>query len=148
MLAKERASSTKPYLEVCMHRFLLFALTLCFFMASALAWAAVQAPPEMKLGPPEGMKATKSLVDFSHVVHENAKVECTACHHTWDGKSEVKSCAAAGCHDQPGKKEVNSFYFAFHDKKSMVSCVGCHKAEKKAGNANVPVSCKSCHPKK
>ena len=141
------ASLIEPKLEVSMNRFLPFALALCLMLASAFAWAAVKAPPEMTLGPPKGIKATKPQVKFSHDVHERADVGCTACHHNWDGQSEVKSCAAAGCHDQPGKKGVDSFYFAFHSKKSVVSCMGCHKAEKKAGNENVPVSCKSCHPK-
>lgn len=117
-------------------------------LVSAFAWAAVEAPADLKLGPPEGMKAKKALVDFSHAKHDEAKVACVTCHHTWDQKSDVKSCSAAGCHDQPGKKEKNSFYFAFHDKKSDASCVGCHKKMKKAGNKTIPVACKSCHPKK
>ncbi len=130
-----------------MHRFLISTMTLCvLILAAALAWAAVEAPADLKLGPPEGMKASKTLVDFSHTKHSAAKVECVTCHHTWDSKSEVKSCAAPGCHDQPGKKGKNSFYTAFHTKKSEASCVGCHKIVKKTGK-KVPVSCKSCHPK-
>lgn len=131
-----------------MHRFIMTVLTLCVLtLGTALAWAAVDAPGDLKLQPPEGMKARKSFVDFSHASHGAAKIDCITCHHTWDGKSDVQSCAASGCHDQPGKKETNAFYAAFHDKKSETSCLGCHKAEKKQGNKNVPVSCKSCHPK-
>lgn len=130
-----------------MHRFLISTMTLSvLILTAALAWAAVEAPGDLKLGPPDGMKATKTLVDFSHSKHDAAKVECTACHHTWDTKSAVQSCAAPGCHDQAGKKGKNSFYTAFHAKKSEISCVGCHKVAKTAGK-NVPVSCKSCHPK-
>lgn len=131
-----------------MHRFILSTMTLCvLILAAAFAFAAVEAPGDLKLGPPEGMKASKTLVDFSHAKHGDAKVECVTCHHTWDSKSEIKSCAAAGCHDQPGKKGKNAFYVAFHAKKSEASCLGCHKIVKKQGNKVVPVSCKSCHPK-
>lgn len=130
-----------------MHRLILCTLALCALVLTASMATAVEAPMDLKIGPPEGMKATKTLVDFSHTKHGAANIECVTCHHTWDGASEVKSCAAPGCHDQPGKKEVNSFYNAFHAKKSETSCLGCHKTAKKSGKANVPVSCKSCHPK-
>ncbi|MGL1863729.1 MAG: cytochrome c3 family protein [Pseudodesulfovibrio sp.] len=131
-----------------MHRFIMTTMTLCvLILASALAWAAVEAPADLKLGPPEGMKVSKTLVDFSHAKHGEAKVECATCHHTWDGTSEVKSCSYAGCHDQPGKKGETAFYVAFHAKKSEASCLGCHKILKKSGNKVVPVSCKACHPK-
>ena len=131
-----------------MHRFIMTTMTLCvLILASALAWAAVEAPADLKLGPPEGMKASKTLVDFSHDKHGEAKVECATCHHTWNGTSEVKSCSYAGCHDQPGKKGETAFYVAFHAKKSEASCLGCHKILKKSGNKIVPVSCKACHPK-
>ena len=130
-----------------MHRFIMTTTTLCVLvLASALAWATVEAPADMKLGPPEGMKAKKTLVDFSHVKHDAAKVECVTCHHAWDGKSEVKSCATPACHDQSGKKGKNAFYTAFHSKKSETSCLGCHKIVKKSGKP-VPVACKACHVK-
>ncbi len=130
-----------------MHRFIITTGTLCvLILAVTLAWASVETPADLKLGPPEGMKATKTLVDFSHGKHGAAKVECATCHHTWNGKSEVKSCATVGCHDQSGKKGVNAFYTAFHSKKSESSCLGCHKVVKKQGKV-VPVACKSCHPK-
>lgn len=132
-----------------MHRFIMTTMTLCtLLLTSTLAFAAVEAPADLKLGPPEGMKASKALVDFSHTKHDAADVACVKCHHTWDGKTDVKSCAASGCHDQPGKKGVNSFYVAFHSKKSEASCVGCHKIVKKRDKKPVPVSCKACHPKK
>lgn len=131
-----------------MHRLILCTLALCAIILSAsMAAAAVDAPANnLRLGPPDGMKATKTLVDFSHVTHDAAKVECVTCHHTWDGTSDVKSCSASGCHDQPGKRGENTFYSAFHDKRSDKSCLGCHKTAKKAGNKKVPTSCKSCHP--
>ncbi len=130
-----------------MHRFILSTMTLSVLvLTAALAWAAVEAPPELKLAPPEGMKATKALVDFSHTKHESANINCVTCHHTWDQKSEVQSCSVSGCHDQPGKKGENTFYAAFHAKNSDASCLGCHKEVKKQGK-DVPVACKACHAK-
>lgn len=123
-------------------------LTLCsiLFTASS-AMALVSAPVDLTIKPPQGIKATKTLVAFSHTIHDGAKVECVTCHHTWDKKSEVKKCSTAGCHDQPGKKGINAFYTAFHKRKSATSCLGCHKDMKKQGKT-VPVACKSCHPKR
>lgn len=130
-----------------MHRFALITLTLCsLILGIAMVATATETPADLKLGPPEGMKATKPLVDFSHATHGAAKIECATCHHTWDGTSDVKSCATAGCHDQPGKKGKTAFYTAFHSKKSETSCLGCHKIVKKNGKV-VPIGCKSCHPK-
>jgi len=130
-----------------MHRFIMTTLTLSvLILAGTFTWAATTAPMDLKIGPPEGMKATKTLVDFSHEKHGTAKIECATCHHTWDGKSDIKSCSVSGCHDQPGKKGNTTFYIAFHSKKSETSCLGCHKIVKKGGTP-VPVACKSCHPK-
>ena len=37
-----------------MHRFIMTTMTLCvLILASALAWAAVEAPADLKLGPPD-----------------------------------------------------------------------------------------------
>lgn len=122
-----------------------FILSLTLLTAS-MAGAATEAPIDLILSPPEGMKATKALVNFPHSKHDAAKIECVTCHHTWDGQAEVKKCGTAGCHDQPGKKGENSFYAAYHAKKSDASCLGCHKTLKMEGK-EVPTSCKSCHPK-
>lgn len=131
-----------------MQRFFLPILAICVLVLSvSMAGAAPEAPADMKLSPPEGMKVTKTAVDFSHAKHAAAKIDCANCHHTWDGKGDVKGCAAEGCHDQPGKRGENAYYTAFHTRKSEQSCLGCHKAKKKAGNKVVPVSCKDCHPK-
>ncbi|MBG0789874.1 MAG: cytochrome c3 family protein [Desulfovibrionaceae bacterium] len=130
-----------------MQRFVLSILAICALVLTvSMASAAPECPADMKLTAPEGYKVTKTPVDFSHAKHKAAEIECASCHHTWDGKGEVKSCAAAGCHDQPGKKGENTYYSAFHAKDDK-SCLGCHKAKKKAGNTVVPVSCKNCHPK-
>ncbi|WP_319542978.1 cytochrome c3 family protein [uncultured Pseudodesulfovibrio sp.] len=131
-----------------MYRIIMIATTLCVLtLTTAMGFAATEAPGDLKLGPPEGMKATKTLVDFSHAKHDAAKIDCTSCHHTWDGTSDIQSCATPGCHDQPGKKGETAYYSAFHAKNSDKSCLGCHKIIKKRDGKPVPVSCKSCHPK-
>jgi hypothetical protein len=133
--------------EVRMSRFPTVTLSLCaLLLGASLASAAQQAPGDLRLGPPDGIKASKALVAFSHARHGAADVQCVSCHHTWDGKSDIRSCAAPGCHDQPGKKGETAFYSAFHAKNTERSCVGCHKPLKKAGKA-VPVSCGQCHEK-
>lgn len=130
-----------------MYRFMTITLSLCaFLLGASLAVAAPEAPGDMRLGPPESIKTTKAMVDFSHARHAAAQVDCVTCHHTWDGASAVQSCAAPGCHDQPGKKGEHAFYTAFHSKDSDNSCLSCHKAQKKAGKA-VPVGCAECHAK-
>ncbi|KAB1442762.1 cytochrome c3 family protein [Pseudodesulfovibrio senegalensis] len=121
---------------------LVVAALVCAFALPNLS-AATKAPADMVLKAPEGMKMKKTPVAFPHGKHEALLKDCKVCHHTYEGSGDVKGCSSAGCHDQASKKEKMSFYKAFHDKKSKVSCLGCHKAEKKG-----PKSCKDCHPKK
>ncbi len=132
----------KKTLLICM----VAAALVCAFALPSLY--AVDAPGDMVLKAPAGAKMTKAPVDFSHKGH--AALDCTKCHHTWDGKAAVKKCSAEGCHvdtSKKGKKKPTSFYSAFHSKKDM-SCVGCHKALKKAKKATGPTKCGDCHPKK
>lgn len=124
------------------------AVIMAFLLCVGKAYAGVKAPADMMLNPPDGMKITKPSVFFSHTLHGKANIDCSACHHTWDGQSAVLKCSNAGCHDQPGKKDVMTFYKAFHASKSDISCVGCHKKNKKAGHTTGPTSCKKCHVKK
>ncbi|MFP4072340.1 MAG: cytochrome c3 family protein [Desulfovibrionales bacterium] len=122
---------------------------LCAFVIPSLY--AVDVPADMVLKAPEGVEMKQSPVDFSHTTH--ADLECTACHHEWDGESEVQSCSAEGCHDifeaksPKDKRDPRFFYNAWHDRKSEISCVGCHAALKKAGEATGPIGCADCHPK-
>lgn len=127
----------------------LFQITIvaAFLLCVSNAYAGVQVPADMLLAAPEGMEMKKPEVPFSHNLHTKAGTDCKACHHTWDGTSAVKKCSTSGCHDQTSKKEKMAFYKAFHGRDEK-SCVGCHKTAKKAGNKNVPTSCKACHVKK
>jgi len=129
-----------------MQRFLTITLTLlAVLLAASLSFAGPKAPGDLHLAPPAAWKASKSSVAFSHSGHAKAKIDCKSCHHAWDGKGPVRSCAAAGCHDQPGKKGERAFYSAFHAKADR-SCLGCHKSVKAKGG-HAPVACKECHAK-
>lgn len=119
-----------------------------FLLCVSNAYAAPPVPDDMLLAAPESIQAKKAPVRFSHQKHMAKELECTACHHTWDGTSKILKCSSAGCHDQPSKKEKMSFYKAFHASKAPQSCIGCHKAAIKQGNKSAPKSCKQCHPKK
>jgi hypothetical protein len=109
---------------------------------------ATDAPDTLTIKPPEGVRARKSPVEFSHVKHKD--LDCTKCHHMWDGKSEaeIQPCTDSGCHDvfKPNPKERRSikyFYNAYHDQ-----CYkGCHMDLKKAGKPTGPTGCNGCHPR-
>ncbi|MEF2230535.1 MAG: cytochrome c3 family protein [Pseudodesulfovibrio sp.] len=121
---------------------------LAVLLAASLAWAGPMAPDDMRLAPPAGWPSTKPCVEFSHASHSDAKIDCTICHHTWDGKGPIQSCSAAGCHDQQGKTGPQALYAAFHAKDAQSSCLGCHKTANARDGANLPVGCKDCHARK
>lgn len=126
-----------------------FFAALCAVGFVCVAVAGMDAPKDpVEIALPEVLpKQTKTRVVFAHDKHTTVK--CEGCHHTWDGASDVKTCASAGCHDDgKAKKGDRSFYRAFHSPKEN-SCMGCHRAMKKAGETGGPISCskgKSCHP--
>lgn len=127
---------------------LMVAALVCVFALPAVI-AGNAAPDTIVMKAPEGAKATKTPVTFPHKKHADQGIDCLVCHHKAADKAAAKSCAAAGCHvdaSKAAKKDPKGFYQAFHNKKNKASCLGCHKAEKKAGKA-APVGCKDCHPK-
>lgn len=98
------------------------AAMVCFWAVAGVS--AVDAPADgLK------MEKTKKPVVFNHSTHTSA--DCQTCHHTWDGAAPIKSCAAAGCHDNFDKKDksVHSYFKATHNRraKEVPSCVSCHK---------------------
>jgi len=130
---------------------LMVAALVCVFALPAVI--AGNAPADtMVLKAPEGVKMTKAAVDFTHKKHaEDYKIDCMVCHHKAESKDAITGCSVEGCHtdaSKAAKKDPKGFYQAWHSKKAPASCLGCHKAEKKAGKKDIPVSCKSCHPKK
>ncbi len=111
--------------------------------------------PRMKRGQPDVVFVKRELLDpfadpetdsegpdpnmmkpvpFSHVVHENANDTCRVCHH-----ASLESCVA--CHTVTGSKDGDFVRLegAMHQKDSVKSCVGCHKAETK------DKACAGCH---
>lgn len=107
-------------------------------------------------------KLKKAPVEFTHEKHfKEHKIACTECHHlykegknVWKEGDPVKKCSE--CH-KPAAAEKDALSFckktypkgkapglkcAYH-----MNCVGCHKAEKKAGK-KPPTSCSKCHPRK
>lgn len=129
---------------------LLAVLALTAFTA-APALMAADAPKDapkdaVKMMVPEGAKATKPFVLFPHANH--AALDCKACHHKWDGTSEMQACKASGCHDDVSTKKGDRAYYLAYHKKTKQSCLGCHKALKKEGAEKYgPFACNGCHKK-
>jgi hypothetical protein len=103
----------------------------------------------MVLTAPEGVEMKQAPVSFSHGSHSD--LECTACHHMWDGKGDIGGCMDQGCHDlvqavtPQERRDPLYFYNAFHARTSLISCVGCHSDGRKAGLPTGPVGCQECH---
>nr|WP_319393595.1 cytochrome c3 family protein [uncultured Desulfobacter sp.] len=108
---------------------------------------------------PEGVEATRGSVGFPHGLH--FQFACKACHHDWDGESEVEACSSCHSETEPSggrniKSEENVMYYlaAYHN-----VCVTCHRdtakqrraamAEGKTAKADLPkaapVNCSGCH---
>lgn len=121
----------------------------CAFVLPNLS--AMEAPGDMVLKAPEGVKARFSPVEFSHDAH--SALDCESCHHMLAENPDNYNCMSEGCHDLfnptsvEEKKDITYFYNAFHDRRSEHSCLGCHMAKKKAGETTGPLACTQCHPK-
>ena len=118
------------------------------------------------LQPEQTVEQKKSPVQFPHSKH--FIYECKACHHKWDGTTQISNCTTSGCHDvfkapkKPTKyldytdTGIKYFKYAFHQK-----CIGCHKAIKAKRKRiemsyrtlneklpkTAPTGCIECHPK-
>jgi hypothetical protein len=115
--------------------------------------------------PPEGVKATKTPVDFPHSAH--FQTDCKSCHHKWNGREKIQGCMAGGCHDSTVAPETSTKYLSYSDVAIKYfkyayhqACIGCHK-EIKARNMALeksyrvvedklqpagPSGCIECHP--
>lgn len=88
-------------------------------------------------------------VTFPHQKH--VRQGCPVCHHKWtDKKQPPKKCVDAGCHDLIGAKGAqmkaeNAAFNAFHNRKEIRSCVGCHLKKKAEGKKFGPIACNKCH---
>ncbi len=110
----------------------------------------VRFPINLEFQRPEALNKVRfTQVKFSHFDHQD--VNCVKCHHTWDGKSQIKGCAAPGCHDNiKHKAKPNSYFKAFHTLSSDISCRGCHVKMNKEGQTDIataPCANNACHPK-
>lgn len=132
-------------------KFLIVGGILFFFISLSIA---IETPEtiEMKDSLGKSKNPTYSPVVFPHKKHE--KFDCKDCHHKWtDENTPPQKCTSSGCHDvfnAKGKqmREPKSSYFAFHDRKSKHSCIGCHTKNKRKKLATGPIVCKQCHIKK
>ena len=130
-----------------MRKFTILSLALAaMLLVAGAVIAAPKAPEDAYVKLPEGATKTQQSIKFSHKAHD--ALDCTACHHEWDGKGDIKSCSTDGCHtDMKERRGGGSYYAAFHAPQSTISCMGCHRVERQAGKTNVPTACTACHPK-
>ena len=107
-------------------------------ISGSMAVLYAKAPP--KKVTLDQCKKKKPGVAFDHQAHAmKRKIKCKTCHH--NGKHQ--SCATAKCHlgkaegKRPGCAEMSLKKNPYH-----ITCIGCHKKEKKKG---APTTCKGCH---
>ncbi len=103
-------------------------LILCFVGSAAVA-IQNEGSKEIKL---DGGK--KGAVSFPHHMHQNTIEDCNVCHSLFPkSKGAIKESIA--------KKKLK--------KKQIMkkTCLKCHRANKKAGEAHGPTKCSSCHVK-
>lgn len=114
----------------------------CVLIFCGFVWAT-EIPDKMLINPPAEVEAKMAPATFDHETHAFG---CNDCHHVSEGN--IQSCMSAGCHDVIDSTDRTNplyFYNAFHDRKSELSCVGCHGSLKKAGEDTGPIACKECH---
>jgi hypothetical protein len=118
------------------------------------------------LQPDESIEPKKSPVEFNHSLHFT--YDCKACHHKWEGDTQISTCSTSECHDllkspkkptkylQYTEEGIKYYKYAYHQK-----CVGCHKeikVERKKKEMSYqsldsklptpgPTGCVECHPK-
>jgi Class III cytochrome C family len=112
-------------------------IVLSLFLLAAVAWAA-DAPETVDLSPYAKVTAPSK---FDHKLHvETNKVDCTKCHHKWDGATgQPQKCSV--CHHEADSGGAPSAKDAFH-----ALCKNCHKEKRKEGKKS-PTSCTGCHVK-
>lgn len=95
--------------------------------------------PRLKRGQPDiawvkSPGARLPVVPFNHALHEGQASSCSSCHH-----QRLKACA--DCHNpRPGADGGGvSLMDAHHDRRSSLSCAGCHRLAAERGD------CAGCH---
>jgi len=105
-------------------------------------------PDRIVLSVPEDQEARKAEVEFPHQDHI-MRFGCSECHHEWDHTEMDRPEACVSCHDNfDDRKEVESYYNAFHNRDSTHSCIGCHgQMTDETAEVNPPKRCSDCHPR-
>jgi c(7)-type cytochrome triheme protein len=104
---------------------------------------------------------SRPAVAFPHIKHTDADIECSVCHHQFEGgenvveESEleegVEGIKCASCHKSnpgfrfkpdfdPSKRTLQQAYHRM--------CMSCHRRRKKENEKAGFVTCGGCHPKK
>lgn len=127
-------------------RFLVVLLVSLFSVSFAAIGADIPADKEVIVFP-----GKLGDVTFQHKLHSGLvdvggleKVECTTCHHTYEGEGPVKPCSE--CHvrsNKPITEGAPDLKKAFHYR-----CRTCHKYTMEQGkHAGPDKKCKLCHIK-
>lgn len=98
--------------------------------------------------PADGLKMamTKKVVIFNHSTH--GSVECGTCHHKVNNENTFAKCGTAGCHELKIEGNIPSYKDVMHNKKSDISCLGCHSQIETTENRKKELTaCKNsvCH---
>lgn len=109
-----------------------FILLASLFAVAALIAATDEIPETVTL---QGDR--KGPVEFPHVAHHDAGLECLTCHHTMTEGQEMPEQACSECHT--ADSEVKAIK-AFHN-----NCIPCHRDENKNNDLELPVKCNECH---
>ena len=127
-------------------------------------WAVqLNAQPDEILLDDQAVFASRSrpAVDFPHMQHIDAEIECSDCHHRFKGgenivdegelEEDAEGIKCAACH-----KNETGFRFAADldpTKRTLQQayhrmCMSCHRQLKKENKNAGAVTCGGCHPKK
>jgi len=104
----------------------------CFMLAGVVLAATDEIPETVTF---EGGR--KGAVEFPHVAHHDAGLECITCHHNMSAEQEIPDQACRECHT--ADSEVKAMK-AFHN-----NCIPCHRDENKENDLNLPTKCNECH---
>ncbi len=102
--------------------------------------AAAKAPADGLAMDYPGAKAKYAPIKFNHSTH--AALACEKCHHKMNEASDMKCTSCHSDTSKAAKRNPEGYDYAFHNRKSESSCVGCHKSMKSG-----PTKCNDCHTK-
>ena len=103
---------------------------------------------------------SRPAVQFPHILHIDAEIECSDCHHRFKGgenavdeaelEEDAEGIKCGACHkSEPGFRfeadldpTKRTLQQAYHR-----MCTGCHRQVSKEKKKSGPVTCGECHPK-